>query len=468
MIFTPFPKSIRMQYLTTWDLILTPIYLVVLIFIAKSHRDKHYPKGHPLHSYYLKGLYLKFGGAIFIALIYQYLYRGGDTFNFFYHAQVINSSLDSGIGTWFKLLTLTPIESAPEIYPYTAKMFWYNDPASYMIASIAAVFGLFNATTYIPIALLFAYFSYTGMWAMFRTFVNIYPKLHKYLAIAFLYIPSTFVWGSAVFKDTVCMFGLGWMTYTTFRIFVNRDFSIRNIFLLCLSFYLMAVIKIYILLAFLPALGLWLLMTYSGKIRSVALRWVTNVFFFALTAFAFFYFSSKFAQELDHYSLENIAKKAKVNQEWIAYVSDIQEGSGYDLGELDGTLQGMLTKFPQAVAVTLFRPFLWEVRKPIVLLSALESFAFLLLTIYTFYKRGIKTVFRNMFRDPNLIFFFFYTLIFAFAVGISTGNFGSLSRYKIPCMPFFAALLLILYFQPLMSKKDTNETRQKRKVHHFA
>ena len=268
-----------MQYLTIWDLVLTPVYLLVLVAIAKRQRDKRYPVGHPLRKYFLPGLWVKLGGAIFIALVYQFYYGGGDTFNFFRHSQVINSSLSDSFSTWFGLISHQSPDTDPQLYQYTSRLEWYNDPSSYMVAVIGAVFGLMNGTTYLPIALLFAYFSFTGVWAMYRTFVNLYPQLHKELAIAFLFIPSTFVWGSAVFKDTVCMFGLGWMVYTTFRIFVNRDFSSRNLFMLVLSFYLVAVIKLYILLAFLPALGLWLLLTYSHKIRNTGLRWMVNLFY---------------------------------------------------------------------------------------------------------------------------------------------------------------------------------------------
>ncbi|MGZ3849548.1 MAG: hypothetical protein ACXVKI_10430, partial [Flavisolibacter sp.] len=257
-----------MQYLTIWDLVLTPIYLLILVAIAKNQRDKRYPVGHPLRKYYLSGLYVKFAGAIFIALVYQFYYEGGDTFNYFHHSQVINSSLDNSFGTWLDLILHKSPDLHPQLYRYTSQLEWYDDPSSYMVAVLGAIFGLLCGTSYLPIAVLFAYFSFTGIWAMYRTFTNLYPTLHKPLAVAFLFIPSTFVWGSALFKDTVCMFGLGWMVYTTFRIFVNRDFSLKNLFMLVLSFYLVAVIKLYILLAFLPALSLWLLLTYSHKIQS--------------------------------------------------------------------------------------------------------------------------------------------------------------------------------------------------------
>ncbi len=276
-----------MQYLSIWDLILTPFYLFILIFIAKRQRNKRYPVGHPLRPYFLKGLYVKFAGAILIALVYQYYYGGGDTFQYFKHTKIINSAFNDSFFTWLKVVTRQPIEGNPEVYAYASQMQWYGDPASYSVAAIGAIFGIFCGTNYMPIALLFAYFSFTGVWAMYRTFANLYPQLYKELAIAFLFIPSTFLWGSGVFKDTLCLFGLGWMVYTTFRIFINRDFSLRNLLMLAFSFYVLATVKLYILLAFLPALSLWLLLSHSYKIKTAGLRFIVTLLFIGLSIVGF-------------------------------------------------------------------------------------------------------------------------------------------------------------------------------------
>jgi hypothetical protein len=456
------------QYLTVWDLVLTPIYLIALGYIAKWYRDKKYPKGHPLRPYYLPGLWAKFGGAIFIALIYAYYYKGGDTYNFFYHSKIINSAFNDSFTTWLDLLLNRPVDANPDIYKYTTEMFWYSDRSSYTVASIGAVLGLLNGTAYLPIAILFAFISYSGIWAMFRTFYNLYPKYHKPLAIAFLFVPSTVVWGSAIFKDTVCMFSLGWLTYSTFQIFVNRNFSIWNFIILIVSFYLIMLIKVYIILAFLPALSLWLMMNYSRKIKSVAGRWIINILLIGIVISGFLFFAQQYSDQLSGYSLEKIAEKAKVTQQWITYVSENQEGSGYDIGQLDGTFGSMIEKFPQAVNVTLYRPYLWESKKPIILLSALEATTFLILTLIVFFRAGVFKTFGKIFNDSNLLFFFVFTLIFAFAVGISTGNFGSLSRYKIPCMPFFGALLLILFYQTKQQAVASNAIKHAKPVRHFA
>lgn len=443
--------------------------MLIIGFIAKRYRDKKYPKAHPLHKYYLPGLWVKFGGAVFIGLIYAYYYKGGDTFVYFNYARVVNSSLEESFETWVKLLLRVSPNTDPKLYPYASQIEFYNDPASYAVISITAILGLLNFTSYLPIALLFAYISYTGIWAMFKTFYSFYPKLVKQLAIAFLFVPSVLVWGSSIFKDTVCMFGLGWMTYTTFRIFVNKDLSLKNFLLLALSFYMVAVIKIYILLAFLPALLLWLLLSYSHKVKNTVLRIMLTTMVLGFVVFGFFYFSTRFSKELNRYSLENIVSTAESTRGWIVYSSG-DEGSAYDIGKIDPSLTGIMSTFPEGVAVTLYRPFLWEVKKPIMFLSAFESFTFIILTLMVFFRNGIFVTFKKIFNDANLLFFFTFALIFAFAVGISTGNFGTLSRYKIPCMPYFAALLLVLFYQSkaaTSTKKQTHKNVQQRPVHHI-
>jgi hypothetical protein len=179
--------------------------------------------------------------------------------------------------------------------------------------------------------------------------------------------------------------------------------------------------------------------------------------FIAASAGLFLFFAKQFSKELNRYSLEKIAKTAETTRGWIAYASG-EEGSAYDLGAFDPNVGGMLKKFPQAVVVTLYRPFLWESKKIITLIAALESLAFTLLTLVVIFKVG-KQAFRQVIKDPTLMFCLIFSLIFAFAVGITSYNFGALSRYKIPCLPFYAALLLVL----LYSQKTSANTATKRK-----
>jgi hypothetical protein len=442
-----------MQFITLFDYALLPFYLAIIYAVAYHQRNRWYPKHHPWRKYYLPALSLKIGGAIFIGFIYQYYYGGGDTAEYFRHARVVNSSFDESFSKWINLLLRIPSRENYEYYNYISQMQWYGDDASYTVVSFTAFLSILTFNTYLPTTVLFAFISFSGVWALFRTFASLHPHLTRPVAIATLFIPSVFVWGSGIFKDTICMFGLGWLTYGIFRMMLHRDFRGSNILLTVLSFLLLAKVKLYILLAFMPALLMWVFFNYTQKIRNDGQRWLAKLLLSALVVAGFLFFMQRFSKSLGKYSLENIAYSSYETRWWLSYVSNIEQGSVYDLGEFSPTLGGMLTKFPAAVNVTLFRPYLWEVKKPIVALSGLEALLFLFLTLKILFVVGPVKIWKTVSMEPTIQFCFIFAIIFAFAVGISSYNFGALSRYKIPCMPFYALGLIMLYYKNKPLKK---------------
>jgi hypothetical protein len=102
-------------------------------------------------------------------------------------------------------------------------------------------------------------------------------------------------------------------------------------------------------------------------------------------------------------------------------------------------------KFIPGVWVTLFRPYLWEVKNPVMLLSAVESTAMLIFAFYIFViNPGFTKCMRFIGSNPFVLFCLVFSIAFAFAVGFSTYNFGSLVRYKIPMIPFFLSALFVI------------------------
>ncbi|MBO9592149.1 MAG: hypothetical protein J7599_04510 [Niabella sp.] len=385
-------------------------------------------------------------GAIFIGMVYEYYYQGGDTMNYFLHAKIINSAFDDSPVKWINLLLRIPNDSTIGYYDYISRLYWYQDPASYSVAALAAIFGMLVGTTYLPIAVIFAAISFTGMWALFRTFARIYPSFIKPVGIAVLFIPSVVVWGSGIFKDTICLFGLGWLTYGVFQMLIQRNFKSGNLILTLLSLWLVARVKIYILLAFLPALLIWVLSVYTSKIKNTAGRFLVKLFVLSAALLSTFYIMTSLGENaLGRYSLDNIEQTAQITRDWIQYSSK-DEGSAYDLGNIK-SIGDMILTFPQAVNVSLFRPYLWESGKLIILASAIEAFLFLFLTIKLLVVVGPKRCWVTITKDPTLQFCLIFAIVFAFSVGISTGNFGTLSRYKIPCLPFYGVSILLIYYQ---------------------
>ena len=78
-------------------------------------------------------------------------------------------------------------------------------------------------------------------------------------------------------------------------------------------------------------------------------------------------------------------------------------------------------------------------------MSSLESLALMLFTLYVFFRAGPVTFFASIVKDPMIMYCLLFSLVFALFVGVTTLNFGTLVRYKIPCMPFYIiGLVLIL------------------------
>lgn len=436
-----------MQFITLMDYLLLPFYLVVIFVIANNFRNKHYPPGHPWRKYFMPALNVKIIGAVFIGLVYQYYYGGGDTAYYFYQSKIVNEAITENPFQGFVLMLHIPKEYDGNYQMYISRMEWYFGANMFIVIGLSAFINLFTFSSFLPTSIVFACISFTGVWALFRTFAIQYPQYLKQVAIAMLFIPSCFIWGSGIFKDTLCMFGLGWLTYGVFQILVQRNFSISNSIYVVLSFYVVAIVKIYILLAFVPALALWVVLMYSDRIKSGAIRFGMKMALILITSLGFIILSDKFAQELGSYSLDNIAKTAETTRSYVLGESGRNDGSGYDLGEIDPSVFGMLKVFPNALVAALYGPFLWQAKKIIVLLNALEASLFLFISIRILMRLGLKKIWAAIQSDPNIQFFLVFTIIFGFAVGLTSGNYGSLSRYRIPCLPLFALALLLIYYK---------------------
>jgi hypothetical protein len=116
-------------------------------------------------------------------------------------------------------------------------------------------------------------------------------------------------------------------------------------------------------------------------------------------------------------------------------------GSGYTLGDYDPTFTGILSKVVPAINVSLFRPYIWEIKSPAMVLAAMESLLFTVLfgRLLWYWRR--RKVWTAITSDPFFMMSLVFVLSLAFIVGFTAFNFGALMRYKIPLMPFFFILL---------------------------
>jgi hypothetical protein len=439
------------------DLVVAPIIfclVYILGYLIRPHVTDEVNR-----IYFFPALTVKIIGALAVGFIYQFYYSGGDTFT--YHTQgsryIWEAFMDSP-SSGFRLLFSDGVHD-PKVFKYSSKIFFFTDPSSYAVVRLAGVLDLLTFSSYSGTAILFAAFSFIGMWLFFLTFYESYPHLHRWLALAAFFIPSVFFWGSGILKDTITLGCVGVATFTLSKIFIKRDPSFLRWVLLLLSLYGLLQVKIYILLTFLPASIIWVFMSNLQKLHSLVLKMLLFPLVIGVASVLAYFAVVRAGEENAKYAIENLGQTARITAYDIRYQTGRYAGSGYELGVLDGTIGSMLNLSPQAINVSLYRPYLWEVRNPLMLLSALESLFFLIFSVYILFQKNV-TIFRAL-SNPDVMFSTLFSLSFAFAVGVSTFNFGSLVRYKIPMLPFFlVTLVLVLYHSKSERKLDEFETTE--------
>lgn len=429
-----------MHFLTLRDLLLTPIFLLIIYAIAYSIRPKLTNK--ITKKYFIPGLTLKLIGGIALGLVYEFVYGGGDTARYFAESKIITRAFYNSPDIGIKLL-LSHGQVDPATLAYASQMGWYTASTEFFIVKISAFFGILCNSTYMVIALWFAFISFLGMWAMFITFLKIYPTLHKQFAIAVFYLPSVFFWGSGLMKDSITIGASGLVFYGFYKAFIEKKSLIPSLIITFIGAYIIASVKLYILLAFMPPALFWIFTENNRRIKNAALRTVLKPLFFGVGILVAIFGALYLSEGSDRYAIDKIGERTKANAEYLTS-SFVQTGSAYNIGTFDGSLGSMFKVAPQAVVVALYRPFIWEVRNPAMLLSALEATFFIVFTLKFFFKVGFVKTIKFISTKPILVFCMVYSLVLAFAVGTNSGNFGTLVRYKIPLMPFYLAALFIM------------------------
>ena len=433
------------------DILVVPLVLIFVYILAYLIRNRYTDIN--TKKYFIPALTLKIIGAISVGLIYYYYYGYGDTMNYHtygsrYIWEAFKDSPLKGIGLLFADGTYKP-----DTFEYATKIRFYQDSDAYMVVRISGFFDIITFSSYGGTSVLFAALSFTGTWALFQVFYLRFKEYHKSLAIALLFVPSVFFWGSGILKDTITLMALGWATYSVSQILLKRGNLIGNVILGIFACYLIYVIKIYILICFIPAVIIWIYIENIKRISSKVVKAIVAPILLFITVFGGYWSVNKVVEDNSQYSIDNIAKTAQITAYDIAYWTGRGAGSTYSLGELDGSFESMIKLLPQAVNVALFRPYFWEVKNPFMLMAAIESFLILILTLIVLYKTRIIKIIKI--SPPIIIFCLIFSLTFAFAVGVSTFNFGTLMRYKIPLMPYYISSMIILL--KLISKKASRD-----------
>lgn len=443
------------NYLEFWDVILIILYLIIFIFFGFSYaRIRFFEKHRTFYYIFLAGLIARLFSGLSFGLIYDFYYiREADTFYYFWNASKIADLLWKSpinfINVFFGNVDYSNLSAIGKLgyHPilHNRQIFFLH-----RLLSIFAFIGLNNY--YLASISLNAVFFLIN-WRVFMFFYEIFRGRLLILAFSTLFVPSVLFWSSGLLKDSFTYsFSLLFFVFS-YKILMQYQFRIQNFIFMFLSAYIVLKLKPYILLSISIAIAAWFVIANIQQIKNKIIRVIiVPIFVFVglLIGSAVIYMIS---QTVGGHFADTDAMLQKAVASYQDLKQEYYQGESFDFGDYEPTIQGALSKAHLAFIAAVFRPFLWEARSIQVFLAALENSVFLLIFLYLIVF-GRLFILKKIIQTPFYLFCLFYTIVLGIIIGLSTSNFGALVRFKIPFLPFFIMMCLMLYSDLRQHKKS--------------
>jgi len=284
----------------------------------------------------------------------------------------------------------------------------------------------------------FASLSLCGKIGMYRVFrANTDPGAWRHVVFATLFLPSFVFWSAGLIKEAVAIAGFGWALFGI-HLWIRDGRPVPAWPLIVAGALPILLIKPYILYPLILAAGSWYYWARSLKRGRVRIRPA----YLVIAAVVGVGGIVLLGQQFPEFAPDAFSSRA---YELQRIGRSLRGGSNFMLsGEVPTTLLGQLAYAPVALLASLFRPAIFEVNNLLMLANALETTALSLLFVRVLFTRNLGRVSRQIADDPFLVFCVVFVIAFGIAVGLTSTNLGTLSRYRSPLLPFFAVTLLVL------------------------
>ena len=367
--------------------------------------------------------------------ITRFVYRGGDIDLYF------RFGLENA-----ELILQDPGRYAPELFALIAQQ--SSSLVGFGSGTTSSMVGLVTLSlfptffSFMGACMLFGVLSFSGKLALFKSLERfVHPIVRRRLFFACLFIPSMVFWSSAIMKESVAMCTLGWIMWASVSFWLGR----RSPLVIAVgvgSIWLLSMIKAYVVLAWAVAVGVWFVWWSLLRRGQGVEALIKKPLYLILGAVGTVGLVVAVGEIAPRYSATSLLDEAAYLQE----VGQQVAGGSHIQGTLDlSSSGGRVQAIPLALITSLFRPFIFEAHNAVALVNALETTGVLCLFIFVLARRGIVQTAKTVLKTPALMFCVTFTVIFAIGVGISTTNLGTMSRYRVPMLPFYFATLLLLY-----------------------
>ena len=364
---------------------------------------------------------------VLLGCVYGYIflkfYQGDDTW--MYHR---------GSLTEYQKLIHHPINFMKDFLPYPAfkasKNFWqgmqfyFQDLEYWVMSKLLGLFNIFSRGNYYINVLFFDFIAATGLLLLYKLLLDFFPGNNKILMAALFFLPLTTFWLSGIRAEGLLLLFIAIMLYYTSKWFSMQ----KKIYLIYIMLGLMgcAIFRSQLLIVFIPA---FFCMTISWNNPKKSIYYFGAAYILCIVVF----FCSILISPKKNLSIPIISRQ----QEFFR----LHGNTSFKLDSLEPSAASFIKIFPQAFSNTFLRPYIWEAKGFLQLLTALDIiflWALLLIAIF-FHKKNRKAIFQS----PLLLLMAFFGISQIILIGYIVPFPGAIIRYK--SIPELFLLTLILW-----------------------
>lgn len=293
------------------------------------------------------------------------------------------------------------------------------------------------------------FFSRLLMYDVFRRVAD--ESIRRYLVWALLLLPSAVFWTGGMIKESVAMAGMGVAVLGAYLL-AEKSAFLRGVALIAAGGFTAYLVKPYVLFPFFIAVPVWYLVAKFKREASGAALLLTPlrvVLFIALLVVGL----GTLAVAVPSLSVETLGDELASVQASGARVSG---GSNYALVDAEKAQAGeraQISMAPLGFVFALTRPWPFEAKSVQLMVATLETTTLVILLCVSVRRIGVVRWLKYVTSEPWLLFCAAYVLIFGVAVGLGSTNVGSLSRYRVPMMGYYA--MMVAYTYALSKGADT-------------
>jgi hypothetical protein len=393
---------------------------------------------------------LKIAAGICLTFFYTYYHSDrstADIWKYFDDAQVIYESRKDNPIHYLKLVSGIGSDSK-ELEPYVAQMKnWSPQSDRWLNYSKTKDFNLFNSNRMmtrfnamiLPFSignifthvLFICFLSMIGLTAFFKLIKNELEPHAGAAAMLIFLLPSTLIWCSGVLKDGLVLSLVCTLLYLLLSKIKQASIisvGIRIISAMCLCF-LIALTKYYILVGLLPSICSFLILRISPvKLRPEKV-YTGVIGFMVLLAITTSYLNSST-------TIWTVLSDKREEGLKSAIWGDAKHQLFYD--RVDSKPVAVLSRIPEALNNTLFRPAIFEsISSPILIPAAIENLFLMVFIGFVLFNFN-----SNALKSELFFFLIYYCVVLAFIIGFTTPVTGGIVRYKTAILPFLSVALL--------------------------